>query len=48
MKISLVEGQRRLAFLWGDGSFLALLVLVVGVGVSPTSKDHVPEILTSD
>jgi hypothetical protein len=29
MKTSIVEGQRRLALLWGSGSFLALLVLVV-------------------
>jgi hypothetical protein len=29
MKMSIVEGQRRLALLWGSGSFLALLVLVV-------------------
>lgn len=29
MKISIVTGQRRLAILWGAGSFLGLLVLVI-------------------
>ena len=29
MKMSIVAGQRQLALLWGGGSFLALLVLVV-------------------
>ena len=29
MKMSIVAGQRQLALLWGSGSFLALLVLVV-------------------
>jgi hypothetical protein len=29
MKMSIVEGQRRLALLWGSGSLLALVVLVV-------------------
>src|ERR1700747_1041103 len=29
MKMSIVAGQRRLALLWGGGSFLALFVLVV-------------------
>ena len=31
MKMSIIEGRRRLAFLWGSGSFLALLVLIVEI-----------------
>jgi len=31
MKMSIIEGRRRLALLWGSGSFLALLVLIVEI-----------------
>src|SRR6516225_5667990 len=31
MKMSIIEGRRRLALLWGSSSFLALLVLIVEI-----------------
>ena len=38
MKMSIIEGRRRLAVLWGSGSFLALLVLVVDGTIHDTFR----------